>query len=337
MTLSAFGHEPIDVASIYIGGGTPSLAHHEHLSAWVSRLAAYVRFLPDYEFTIECNPESASEELFRSAIDSGVSRLIIGVQSFSTAHLARLNRRQTTKDIYKAFYLARAAGFENIGADLIFGLPGQRLRHIRSDIERLTALEPTHISFYQLTVEPGTRLAREVAHHKIALPDDEQSAAMYKYGAHLLIDRGYKRYEVSNFAREGYFSRHNFAYWNFSPYIGLGPAAHGFINNHRYGNIADLHKYLEAVDAGLFPTEFVEELTLGQRLMETVMLSLRITAGIDKERLVLQFGNKGSEILESQAVKKFIASGHLIDDAGFLRLSDDGFLLADKIIADLVA
>lgn len=336
MALSAFGHEPVDVASVYIGGGTPSLADPALLSRWISVLGSYVRFMPDYEFTIEANPESVTENFVRTVFDAGVNRIIIGVQSFAPGVLARLNRRQQTRDVYQAFYLARAAGFDNIGADLIFGLPGQRVRHVHSDIDRLAALEPQHISFYQLTVEQGTRLAREVADGTLLLANDERSAAMYLFGSHLLHDRGYRRYEVSNFANEGFRSRHNYAYWNFSPYIGLGPGAHGFVNNHRYANVADLTAYIEAVEGGHFAVQFVEELTADQRLMEAVMLWLRTADGIDKEKLTLQFGAAGTTILDGSAAARYAASGHLIDDAGFMRLSDDGFLVADKIIADLV-
>jgi len=337
MVLSAIGHEPVDVASVYIGGGTPSLADPALLTQWISVLGSYTRFMPDYEFTIEANPESVTEQFVKAVFEAGVNRIIIGVQSFAPGILAKLNRRQKTRDIYQAFYLARAAGFENIGADLIFGLPGQRVRQVRSDIDRLAALEPQHISFYQLTVEPNTRLAREVANGTLVLPDDEKSAAMYRYGSHLLGDHGYRRYEVSNFAREGFRSRHNYAYWDFSPYIGLGPGAHGFINNHRYANIADIAVYIEAMEGGHFAVEMIEELSVGQRLMEAVMLWLRTAEGIDKEKFVLHFGEAGEKILDGPEAARLAASGHLIDDAGFMRLSDDGFLVADKIITDLIA
>jgi len=337
MVLLSLGHEPIDVASIYIGGGTPSLADPKHLIEWINLLKSYARFLPDYEFSVEVNPESLTDDFARMVYEAGVNRLIIGAQSFSEVTLRKLGRKQATKDIYRAFYRARSAGFENIAADLIFGLPGQTMKMLRTDIERLIALEPTHISFYQLTVEAGTRLAEKVSSGEIRLPDDERSAEMYRLGSHILMDRGYRRYEVSNFAKDGYRSRHNYAYWNGSPYIGLGPSAHGFVNNCRYGNICDIEEYIRAVDEGSLPIQFVETLTDEQRLIETVMLSMRTAEGLDRQKLVNRFGDAGDRIANSLMVKQYIKSGHLVGDSGFLRLTDAGFLLADKIILDIVS
>ncbi len=336
MVLSALGHEPADVFSIYIGGGTPSLLDPRLLENWVGLLETYTRYLLDYEFSVEVNPESLTDEFARRAFEVGVNRMIIGVQSFSARTLKILNRRQSTRDIYRAFYRARSAGFENIAADLIFGLPGQTMKMLRTDIERLTALEPAHISFYQLTVEPGTRLAEKIEAGEIELPDDEKSASMYRLGSHMLIDRKYRRYEVSNFARDGRRSRHNYAYWNGSPYLGLGPSAHGFVNNCRYGNIVEVDQYIEAVEAGYLPIAFAESLTEEQRLMETVMLSLRTSEGIDRRKLVDRFGEAAVSIMKNPVVGRYVESGHLADEAGFLRLTDAGFLVADKIILDLV-
>jgi oxygen-independent coproporphyrinogen-3 oxidase len=336
LILSALGHEPIDVASIYIGGGTPSLLDPRILEDWIRLLGSYIRLLPDHEFSVEVNPESLTDDFARRTFEAGINRIIIGAQSFSSKNLKLLNRKQSTRDIYKAFYRARSAGYKNIAADLIFGLPGQTMKMMRTDIERLTALQPNHISFYQLTVEEGTRLAARIESGEIVLPGEEQSASMYRLGSHMLIDRKYRRYEVSSFARDGFRSRHNYAYWNGSPYIGLGPAAHGYINGCRYGNIKNVDKYVETVEAGVMPIDFVEELTDQQKLIETVMLSLRTAEGLDRQRLVNRFGKSGRDIVERQIVKQYIKSGHLIDDSGFLRLADAGFLLADKIILDLV-
>lgn len=336
MVFSALGHEPVDITSIYIGGGTPSLADPVLLEDWTRSVGSYIRYLPDYEFSIEANPESLTDDFARRSIDAGVNRIIIGAQSFSIKSLKLLNRKQTTKDIYRAFYRARSAGYENIGADLIFGLPAQTMKTLKADIERLIDLEPAHISFYQLTVEAGTRLAHQVASGEMKLPNDEKSAEMYRFGSHLLIDRGYRRYEVSNFAPDGRRSRHNYAYWTGAPYLGLGPAAHGYINNVRYGNVSDIDQYIEIVEAGYLPIDFAENLTDDQKLMETVMLSLRTSEGLDRQKLVNRFGEIAQAVIKNPVAQRYIKSGHLVDDSGFLRLTDAGFLLADKIITDLV-
>jgi oxygen-independent coproporphyrinogen-3 oxidase len=335
MVFLAMGREPIDIASIYIGGGTPSLIRPKLLEEWIGVVKSYSRFLPGYEFTVEANPESLTDEFAERSYRAGVNRIVIGVQSFSTQSLRRLGRRQTTRQIYRAFYRARSAGYENIGADLIFGLPDQTMRKVRTDIDRLAALDPTHISYYQLTVEQGTTLAEQVASGEIVLPGEETLASMYQIGVHMLGDYGYQRYEVSNFAQDGYRSRHNYAYWNGSPYIGLGPGAHGFVNNRRYADIMDIERYIKAIESGILPIGFIEELTGHQRMMEMVMLSLRTADGIDKQSLVLHFGEPAVMLLESPAVARHVGGGYLHDGPGFLRLTDAGFLVADKIIADL--
>jgi oxygen-independent coproporphyrinogen-3 oxidase len=337
MVLAAFGHEPVEIASVYIGGGTPSLMEVDCLAGWLETVQAYGRLTADCEFTIEANPESLTPEFAVGTHHLGVNRIVIGAQSFGVGLLRPLGRRQKMKDIYRAFYLSRLAGYDNIAADLIFGLPQQRIRQVKLDIERLAALEPAHISFYQLTVEPGTRLAADIVSGRITLPDEEIIASMYRFGAHLLSDKGYLRYEVSNFAREGRICRHNLAYWTGAPYVSLGPAAHGYVNGHRYANQADLDAYIAMLEAGQLPLALLETIDPTQRLMETIMLSLRTAAGIDKERLIRTFGERALAILEGKAKARYVSSGHLLDELGFVRLSDDGFLLADTIIADLAA
>jgi len=336
MVFLAMGHEPIDVASIYIGGGTPSLIDPDMIEQWIDVIKSYARFLPGYEFTIEVNPGTFRDEFAHRTFEAGVNRIVIGVQSFGITALRRLGRRQTTKDIYRAFYRARSAGYKNIAADLIFGLPDQAIKKVRTDIDRLTALEPNHISFYQLTVEDGTRLAEQVAAGDIKLPQEDTLADMYRIGSHMLADYGYRRYEVSNYALDGCISRHNYAYWNGAPYIALGPGAHGFVNNRRYANIADVTEYIRAIESGILPLGFTEELSARQRMMETVMLSLRTAEGIDKQSLVLRYGEPAVTLLESPRAALHVGGGYLHDEAGFLRLTDAGFMIADTIIADLV-
>jgi len=337
MVFNALGHEPVDIATVYIGGGTPSLIEPDWLVDYINLIDTYARYMPDYEFSIEANPESLGVEFAERSFEAAVNRLVLGIQSFSVKALKKLNRKVSSKDIYRSFYRARSAGYENIAADLIFGLPGQTMKSLRTDIERLASLEPTHISFYQLTVEANTPLAEKIAGGEIELPDEEQSAAMYRIGSHILIDRKYRRYEVSNFARDGRRSRHNYAYWTGKPYLGLGPGAHGFINGYRYRNLSDIDAYTTAVESGFLPIEYCEKLTPGQKLTETIMLSMRTAEGLDKRQLIDKFGDKGSAVLKGEAVRKYTKAGYLIDDAGFLRLTDHGFLVADKIILDLIS
>ncbi len=307
------------------------------LEEWIHDINGYAAFLPGFEFTIEANPETLTEEFARRVFQAGINRLIIGSQSFSVSSLKLVGRKQRNKDIYQAFYNARLAGFENIGADLIFGLPGQTIKKLRTDIDRLTSLEPKHISFYQLTVEPGTLLEKNIESGAIVVPDDDACAEMYLLGSHLLHDKKYLRYEISNYALEGFESKHNSGYWNSTPYIGLGPAAHGFVNNQRYSNIADVDEYIRRIESGVLPIDFVEELSARDKLNEAILLSLRTTRGINKENLIREFGEPALSILESSSIAVYLNEGFLEVTDGYLKLTDRGFLVADKIISDLLS
>lgn len=337
MTFDNVRYEPIKVNSLYIGGGTPSLVNTDLLKKWLDTLNSYIAFIPDYEFTIETNPDSVTEEFARTVKLLGVNRIVIGVQSFDSRRLSRLNRHQKVSDIHRAFAISRSAGFENIGLDLIFGWPGQKLQSLITDIERLVALKPEHISLYQLTVESGTRLEKRIFEGEISLPGEETMAVMYEAGVKLLEEYGYKRYEVSNFASEGFHSRHNFAYWKGTPYLGFGPSAHSFVNPYRWSNVSDLSGYIEMIEGGCGPWDFFETLTAEQRFIEVVMLSLRTADGLDKEKLSREYGKKASVFFDGRILTKFISSGYLVDTGQRLQLTNRGFLVADKIIADLIS
>lgn len=335
--LTAFEQEPIDIKTMYIGGGTPSLIDSDLLDDWLYLVGTFAHFQSDFEFTVEANPESLTEQFARRAFNAGANRIVIGAQSFSPSALKKVGRIQRNKDIYRAFYNARMAGFENIGADLIFGLPGQTIKKMRTDIDRLIALEPNHISFYQLTVEPDTVLERRIAEGRVELPDDDTCADMYRLGSHIMMDRGYERYEISNFAQDGFAARHNRNYWNGTPYIAFGPSGHGYLNNHRYSNIGDVGEYVARIEAGQSPIDFVETLTDEERLDEAILLGLRQGSGIDKPGLIRAFGEPAMAILEGEIVAEYINRGYLRVDEGFLHFTDDGFLVADRIIYDLVS
>ncbi len=336
LVLSAFEQEPVEISSIYIGGGTPSLVDTDFFEKWISLVSAFCTFSSGFEFSIETNPESLTATFAEKTFRAGANRIIIGVQSFDEKSLKKLGRFQNSKSIYQAFYNARMAGFKNIGIDLIFGLPGQTMKKLRHDIDRALALQPNHISFYQLTVEPGTALEEKTNSGKVVLPDEDQQAQMYRLGSHILMDKKFARYEISNFAPKEFRCRQNISYWNGSPYIGLGPAAHGYIDNHRYHNISGVDTYIEMIEEGQFPFAGIENLSREQIFTETVMLSLRRAKGIDKSLLLQEYGEWALELLEGKTVAPFINDGYLEIEDNHLCLTDSGFLLADKIIEMLL-
>ncbi len=323
------------VDSIYIGGGTPSLANIEFIEHWLALLHRRLNFAPNLEFSLECNPESVTGEKLARLSQLGMNRPVFGVQSFNRDQLALLARNHDLHHTYQAVYLANALGFSNFGCDLIFGLPGQNSDDLSRDLDQLLDLEPPHVSFYQLTIEPGTPLAEKVRRRKVRLPDDDLMLALYRGGVERLAEAGYERYEVSSFARPGFECRHNVNYWEGGDYLGLGPAAHSFVDNRRLFNVSNLVEWMESVSRGELA---VQEDTSGseQRITEAIMLGLRTSRGINREVFARRFGCALEECLDTEQYNLLVESGHVIPDRGYVRLSDDGLLVADEITRRLL-
>ncbi|MDH3891700.1 MAG: radical SAM family heme chaperone HemW [candidate division Zixibacteria bacterium] len=323
------------VRSIFIGGGTPSLMPVELLEDWLAQVRDLFIVEDDFEFSVESNPESVSLELLQSWQSLGVNRPLFGVQSFDPQLLKLLDRRHSPKDSHRAVYHANALGFASFGLDLIFGLPGQNSDKLSADLEQFVDLAPPHISFYQLTIEDGTVLADRVADGSIKLPDEELNLAMYRAGVQKMEEAGYRRYEVSSFAKPGFECRHNLGYWEGDEYLGLGPSAHSFIDGQRLFNYDNLHRYIETLDKGHLP-QVVDESGLDERMTEAIMLGLRTTQGISRKRFVKRFGVSLRDRLDQSHYRRLVESGHLLPDRGKLRLSDEGFYLVDEITRCLI-
>jgi len=323
------------VETIFIGGGTPSLIEPELLSRWVDQLRSLLQFSESVEFSIECNPESVDPEKLECWQALGINRPVFGMQSFNTSLLTRLGRKHYPRDSQRAVYHANALGYRNFGVDLIFGLPGQTMGMMSSDIDEVLALAPPHISFYQLTVEPGTELASRIEAGKLREIDDETALGMYRGGSERLIESDYIRYKVSSFAKAGFECRHNLGYWTGREYLGLGPAAHSFIASERYFNPSDLDEYTSALDAGRLPARR-DESGPEERMTEAVLVGLRLARGISRREFVKRFGVPLDDRLNRSQYDILTASEHLIDDEASLRLSDEGVYLADQITRRLV-
>jgi oxygen-independent coproporphyrinogen-3 oxidase len=276
-------HSPNEVDTIYLGGGTPSRLG----GAGVARALALVRdrfpLAPGAEVTIEANPDDITESAVEAWLEAGVNRLSIGSQSFDDAALAWMHRTHEGAGIERAVAAARSAGIGNLSLDLIFALPAELQRDFAADVERLLALEPDHVSLYGLTVEQGTPLGRWVAHGKAFERAEEGYEAEYLAAHDALSAAGFEHYEVSNYARPGKRSRHNASYWRGVPYVGLGPAAHGFDGRTRRWNVRAYADWRDLVAQRRDPLGGAEELTEQNRLAESVYLGLRTDAGLPLE------------------------------------------------------
>jgi putative oxygen-independent coproporphyrinogen III oxidase len=280
--------------SLYLGGGTPSLPTSAQLAALINNLRRTFSFTPNTEITIEANPDDVTADKLAVWRDLGLNRLSLGVQSFHEAELRFLGRRHKAKQTEAAIDLIRAAGFTNLGLDLIYGLPGQSLDTWLKTLETALGCAPEHLSCYQLTLAAGetpalrTPMAQRLARGEFALPDEETQRDFFLLTAGFLTARGYLHYEVANFAREGpqagslchYVCRHNMKYWKRTPYLGLGPGAHSFLPERRWWNLSSVEHYGAALSAGDAPVAETESLSPEQIRLETLALGFRTCEGV---------------------------------------------------------
>ncbi len=323
------------ISSIFIGGGTPSLANAEYLAEWLSIVKRNFEVPDDIEFSVECNPESATLDRLQFFKELGVNRPLFGIQSFQTDLLKLLDRSHNPNDSQKAIYLANALGFRNFGVDLLYGLPGQTAKMLSRDLDQFIELEPPHISFYQLTVEENTHLAKQVESGEIRMPDQELSGALYQGGVEKMAEHGYERYEVCSFAQSGFECQHNQVYWKGGEYLGLGPSAHSYLGNNRFANIPNMQQYADSLRHGELPRIF-DDSDDDARMTEAIMLGLRMADGVDRAYFKKRFGIEIADRLNRSEYNLLVESGHLIPDKGRLRLSDAGLSLADEITRRLI-
>jgi putative oxygen-independent coproporphyrinogen III oxidase len=268
--------------SLYLGGGTPSLLADTQLTALLNCLWSSFEFVADSEITIEVNPDDLNPERLKRFRDLGVNRISIGAQSFHDEELQILRRRHSVGQTHRALEWVRAAGFANVGVDLMYGLPGQTLAGWLKNLEHALEFHPEHISCYQLTIAESTPFGKMLAEERITPLSEEQARTFFLLTSQFLEERGYIHYEVSNFAlSEQYLARHNCKYWRHVPYLGLGPAAHSFHGDRRWGNVAALDSYCQQLAAGVPPVAECESLSASQLWLETLSLGFRTRAGID--------------------------------------------------------
>lgn len=267
--------------TLYFGGGTPSVFEPRDIGQIIKTVHKSFNILPGAEITIEVNPGTVKHEKLKSYRSSGVNRINIGVQSFQDTHLNFLGRIHSGKDAEFCIKAAQNAGFENIGLDLIYGIPGQRKQSWLFDLQRAVEFEPEHLSCYMLTYESGTPMDRDRQKGLFRPQDDHLVTDLFETTVEFLNTHGYVQYEISNFARSiSKRSRHNQKYWSSVPYIGLGPSAHSFIEPERSWNHRSVIKYIKDLDTGRRPLEEKEVLTKEQQMIEAVYLGLRRTDGI---------------------------------------------------------
>lgn len=310
--------------TVYLGGGTPTALPPALMERLLAGLREFLAAAPDaLEFTCECNPGTVDAAYLSLLRAGGVNRLSLGVQTFDDALLRRIGRIHTAAQARAAVRQARAAGFRNLSLDLMYGLPGQTLAGLEMSVQQALALAPQHISIYGLQVEEGTAFARAQAAGRLALPSDEESEAMYDYMTTALPAAGYARYEISNFARPGFESRHNLGYWQDVPYLGVGTAAHSYLDGQRYENPRGIEEYLAALRESGRARREEEPLTRATSMEEFAFLALRTARGIDRARFAARFGCELASVY-ADAIARMRARGFLEEDAQGVRLTPLG-------------
>jgi oxygen-independent coproporphyrinogen-3 oxidase len=323
------------VRTLYLGGGTPSQLPVLLLERLVSGLRGVLDLSGLEEFTIEANPDDVTPEWCAALPPLGVNRVSMGVQSFEDSILRFIGRRHTARQAVEAVGNLRAAGIDNISIDLIYGLPGQTIASWTDSVRQALDLRPQHISAYGLTYEEGTRLWRQRECGEVVEVPEEQCLEMYRILVDELLAAGYEHYEISNFALPGCHSRHNSSYWNDTPYLGLGAAAHSYDGRIRRYNPHDLQRYIVLVLAGETACE-QEELTRWERYDERVMLGLRTSRGVDAARLREDFGDEAWRHFVREA-EHHIAAGNLqVSTDGQYVLTSEGIMLSDSVMRDLM-
>lgn len=322
------------LATIYAGGGTPTLLPPEFWHNFFTLLNSIADSSDVKELTIETNPGTVTEKELSALRRIGFNRLSIGVQSFNDTSLLTLGRIHTSNRAVETFINARKAGFGSISIDLMYGIPGQKLKDWVEDLKRIESLAPDHVSCYELSVEDGTPLSESISRGELLKPDEEICHDMYFAADEILTEYGYFHYEVSSYARgKNLISRHNSSYWDRTPYIGLGPSAHSFngISTRRW-NVASIEEYLIRMKNGESAEAGKEEIAIEQAALEMVMLGLRCSSGIDLEEIETETGLH----INRNYLNSMVANNRVILSGARLIPTAEGMLFADGDAIDLI-
>ena len=318
-----------EVDTVYFGGGTPSWLGEKRLRQILKTVEKRYRLAKKPEITLEANPDSAGDwKVLRTLRRAGFNRLSLGVQSADDEQLKILGRPHTFAQAEEAAAAARRAKIKNLSLDLIYGLPGQTLESWKETLEKAAALSPEHLSCYGLKVEEGTPL-RDML-ETLDLPDDDAQADMYLWTVERLEELGYRQYEISNFAKPGYESRHNLKYWTLGEYAGFGPGAHSDLGDVRYAYIRDLDAYCLGVEAQGDILSENERIPPRERDVEYLMLGLRLAKGVSRQEFEYRFRLPFGPV--QAALERFERSGHAVLRSGRWHLTPEGFLLSNQII-----
>ena len=315
--------------TLYIGGGTPTALSAPQLAFLLEKLTDKLDLSYLEELTIEANPGDLDQEKIAVLKDSPVNRVSLGVQTFNDRMLKQIGRSHTEKDIYENIANLKKAGFDNISIDLIYALPKQTMEDVKINVAKAIALDIPHMSLYSLILENHTVFMNRMRRGKLPLPKEDLEAEMFEYIITELEKAGFEHYEISNFSKPGFESRHNLMYWDNAEYYGIGAGASGYVNGVRYKNHGPIRHYLEAVEAGNARVQ-EEVLTLKEQMEEEMFLGLRKKSGVSKKRFEEKFG-LSFEDQYGVVVAELTDQGLLVPDRNIVRMTKQGLFLGDTV------
>lgn len=321
--------------TIYIGGGTPSMLLGEEVTGLLSVINDHFLVDAHSEITIEVNPGDLSQQLLAMYMESGINRISLGVQTTDEELLKKLNRDHTNRDILRSVQLMGEAGLENYSFDLIFGLPNQSIEGFQRDLKQILSLQPAHLSLYSLIVEPNTYFHRLESEGQLLQPAEEEERAMYHWAIEHLRGAGYSQYEISNFARPGYASRHNLKYWRNQEYIGVGLGSSSHFDGARYSNTRKFSQYADRLMEGELPILEREIVTAASMEVDYLIMNLRLIQGIRLSEYQERFGVDFMERY-GRKLAPFLKSGHLLLEGNCIRMSTEGFDISNTILVELI-
>jgi putative oxygen-independent coproporphyrinogen III oxidase len=317
--------------TIFVGGGTPTVLEMNQLDFFLNSIHRHFPFSAgEIEFTFEANPNELSKEKLHLLKEAGVNRLSFGVQTFNDELLKKIGRTHRQNDVFQVVEMAKEIGFSNISIDLMYGLPGQTLEQLRDDLAFAFSLDIPHISAYSLIIEPKTVFYNLMRKGLLSLPSQEEEAEMYEEIMKQIGNHGYKQYEISNYARLGFESRHNLTYWNNEEYYGIGAGAHSYVNGTRNVNAGPLKKYMELITKTNFPYIERHEVTPEERMEEEMFLGLRKIEGVSKQRFFEKFQRPLHDVF-GEPIRSEKQKGLLEETESHVRLTHQGKLLGNEV------
>lgn len=333
--IDTYEFEKYNVTTIYIGGGTPSYIESKYIVELIEKLKSKLTNnetkFDKIEITIEVNPGAVTKQKLQDFKSCGINRLSIGLQTTNNNLLKQIGRIHTYEEFLETYNMAKEVGFENINVDLMLGLPNQTIKDLKDSLEKVIRLGATHISVYSLIVEEGTVISKLLDEEKIELPSEETEREMYWYVKNTLELNGYKHYEISNFAKENKYSKHNMNCWKQEEYIGLGVAAHSYLNDTRFSNANNIEDYINNVEN----KEIEEVQTLEDKQNEFMLLGLRMLDGVDIASFKQKFGQKPIYLYRDR-LNKLVEDGLIVVDLNHIKLTNKGLDLANLVFEEFI-